>query len=300
MPLTVHNTSNLEEGSDKVIAAASLAYDGATPNLGLVSMGNVPQGSTNYTVITFGRLTMSGTEEDQDQTFAAATADTRLQALTASHFDQTPTMKAILVGISHLAQLRTQAANLEMVVGTLMSNALSIREDVSITSLFPSFTALVGAMSEQLTLASVQAVISHLQGDTGTAYGVPMDMPKGSLHPYQINDLMTSFVGTAAARPAGRGDEFTRRWLTAEDPIYGCGFYRSPHMVIDANDDTHGAIFTEEALMHVQQEEARFGDDYQLARDVTIYVLRKLWIDAIWKNPFGVEVFTRADDPIAL
>lgn len=127
-------------------------------------------------------------------------------------------------------------------VGRQLGGALASAMDVSVTALFTNFGE-VGAAGSEVTVETLMKAAATLRSAS-----VPMQGLVAVLHPFQAFNLKKAFLnagGTFGASPDAANNA-AREYFIGR--IAGIDVFESASPVIDASDDTIGAVFHPAAI----------------------------------------------------
>ena len=153
-------------------------------------------------------------------------------------------------------KLRSQLkADAYSAAGVVIGNMMGRKIDTDGVALFSGFGNSVGYASTVLTLGSIAAAVSQLQGQSEPAPSPYV----GVFHPYQINAIIDQLVMSAAtASPASQNypdsvqTPLLREHWRGRERLFGVNIYADGN--IDATTtptSTYGAIFSPMALIYL-------------------------------------------------
>ena len=288
--LTLSTSSNLQTTQQRLLAAATIAFEPAAPDPSMVRQVSLPAGHYQGIVATYARLTQaSALTEGVDLA--------QVQQLATNTLTITPSEHGIIVTISKRAARRQFDSDLVSTAGEQMGVALREREAKDIIALYDGFSKSIVGASAALDITYYRGAVAYLITDNDTDYG-PAPMPVHSaLHAEQISDIILdlSDPGTAAGGREGViANDLVKRWWRGSDRVYGVPIMHSGYISRDSGDDAKGAIFHENALREIEEGEVDVTEEGDNSLRVIEHGMFKSWGEAERADAHGVEVFSDA------
>ncbi len=300
---TIYSEFKLLRDDTGVMRAASAtmkleAHEGATKNV------------NNY-----GRVIANSVADGVDITNAQALADT-----TTSY---TPGEVAVQVILAGSTMRRVQDTALLERTGRMLNNAYDLKEDSDGTAQLTSFTPILGAAGTMISPGHMFAATGRLAIGNDRANPEPAPMPWNAvLHPLQAMVLAgrivpftdvptgTNVYGVNTGAHLGvtlgvsgtgtMGDEIVRQGAKALGTVAGATIWMDANMVVDASDDTSGAVFSKEGVIYVSELEPRLDAD-DSDKSMRGAVELNLWGSYVWglyrSANYGVEMLFDASLP---
>lgn len=133
------------------------------------------------------------------------------------------------------------AGNPAQELGTVLGNAIATKMDQDLIALFDSFSASLGATTQEITVADLFKAAATLRANKarGDLYAV--------VHPFHAYQLKANLTNTFANPNGGAGQNaaMTQAFVGS---IGGIEIYESANVAIDGSGDAKGAVFSREAL----------------------------------------------------
>jgi hypothetical protein len=288
--LTLSTSSNLQTTQQRLLAAATIAFEPAAPDPSMVRQVSLPAGHYQGIVATYARLTQaSALTEGVDLA--------QVQQLATNSLTITPSEHGIIVTISKRAARRQFDSDLVSTAGEQMGVALREREAKDIIALYDGFSKSIVGASAALDITYYRGAIAYMITDNDTDYG-PAPMPVHSaLHAEQISDIILdlSDPGTAAGGREGViANDLVKRWWRGSDRVYGVPIMHSGYIARDSGDDAKGAIFHENSLREIEEGEVDVTEEGDNSLRVIEHGMFKSWGEGERADAHGVEVFSDA------
>ena len=288
--LTLSTSSNLQTTQQRLLAAATIAFEPAAPDPSMVRQVSLPAGHYQGIVATYARLTQaSALTEGVDLA--------QVQQLATNTLTITPAEHGIIVTISKRAARRQFDSDLVSTAGEQMGVALREREAKDIIALYDGFSKSIVGASSALDITYYRGAVAYLITDNDTDYG-PAPMPVHSaLHAEQISDIILdlSDPGTAAGGREGViANDLVKRWWRGSDRVYGVPIMHSGYIARDSGDDAKGAIFHENALREIEEGEVDVTEEGDNSLRVIEHGMFKSWGEGERADAHGVEIFSDA------
>ena len=284
--LTVSTTSNLQTTQQRLLAAATIAFEPAAPDPSMVRQVTLPAGHFQAIVATYARLS-------QASQLTEGVDLAQVQQLVTATLTITPAEHGVLVSLSKLLARRQFDSDVVSTAGEQMGVSLRNREANDIIALYDGFSKSIVGAGNAIDITHFRGAVAYLITDNDTAYG-PAPMPlAAAFHAEHISDIVNdlSDPGTAAGGREGKiANDLLARWWRGSDRVYGIPIMHSGYIARDSSSDAKGAIFHENALREVEEGEAEVTTEGDNSLRVIEHGIFKVWGEGERADPHGVEV----------
>jgi hypothetical protein len=284
--ITLASSSNLSTTQKAIIAAAKLAHEPAAPDPDLVANETIPQGSKNWNVATYARLS-------QASQLTEGVDLAQSQQLVTNTVTITPVEHGIIVTLSKRL-IRSQGdTNVVTTAGTNMGMAMRNRKANDIIALYDSFSKSVGGAGTTLDITHFRGSVAYLLTDNNTSFG-PAPVPLvAALHIEQISDIILDITDTSPrGTTTGFTDEMVQRWWKGRDRLYAVQIFNSGYISRDSDDDSKGAIFNKDSMYYVQANAEAEEQQADISLRATEYGVFQEWSEAQRADVHGVEIYS--------
>ena len=288
--LTLSTSSNLQTTQQRLLAAATIAFEPAAPDPSMVRQVSLPAGHYQGIVATYARLTQaSALTEGVDLA--------QVQQLATNTLTITPSEHGIIVTISKRAARRQFDSDLVSTAGEQMGVALREREAKDIITLYDGFSKSIVGSGSALDITYYRGAVAYMITDNDTDYG-PAPMPvHAAFHAEQISDIILdlSDPGTTNAGTGREGivaNDLVKRWWRGSDRVYGIPIMHSGYIARDSDDDSKGAIFHENALREIEEGEVDVTEEGDNSLRVIEHGMFKSWGEGERADAHGVEIYS--------
>jgi hypothetical protein len=177
--------------------------------------------------------------------------------------------------------------------GTMIANSLRRLMDVDVISLYDGFDKFTPGANNPLDIIHFFGGVAYLLTDNDSAYG-PAPLPiRASLHIEQISDIVDQLTDQSPrGTTTGLTDSVLRNWWKGNDRLYGVQIFHGGNIPRDADGDSKGGLFSQQALAICMANEMEITEDEDPSLRAIEYGAFQEWGTGERTALHGVEIYS--------